>query len=81
MFYMMNTETDTKANGKTLHFNIGDKVRHVRDIENGWNDYGIGEVRAVLYNESGGFNYYEVYFPTACGQWITQYDYWWLQKV
>ena len=77
---MTNTTTQT-ANGKPLHFNVGDKVRHVRDIENGWNDYGVGEVRAILYDSSGGFNYYEVFFPKARGQWITQYNYWHLQKV
>ena len=81
MFYMMNTEADMMANGKPLHFNIGDKVRHVRDIESGWNDYGVGEVRAILYDSSGGFNFYEVFFPTTRGQWITQYNYWDLQKV
>ena len=78
---MMNTETDMMANGKPLHFNVGDKVRHVRDIENGWNDYGVGEVTAILYDGFGGFNFYEVRFPTAFGQRITQYDHWWLQKV
>ena len=52
-----------------------------RDLDRGWNDYGVGEVRAILYDQSGGFNYYEVFFPTAHGQWITQYNYWDLSKV
>ena len=77
----MNTETEATANGKPLHFNVGDKVRHCLDIEKGWNDYGVGEVRAILYDSSGGFNFYEVFFPTARGQWITQYNYWDLSKV
>jgi hypothetical protein len=76
---VMNNETT--ANGATLHFNVGDKVRHSRDVENGCNDYGTGVVTAVLYDSGGGFNYYDVRFPTARGQWITQYNYWDLQKV
>jgi hypothetical protein len=79
---MTNTMNNTAtANGKPLYFQIGDKVRHCLDIEKGWNDYGVGEVTAILYDKSGGFNYYAVYFPTARGQWITQYNYWDLQKV
>ena len=69
------------ANGKPLHFNVGDKVRHLRDVENGWNDYGTGVVTRIIYDKSGGFNFYEVRFPTSYGQNITQYNYWWLQKV
>jgi len=77
---MENTAT-AMANGKPLYFQIGDKVRHCLDIEKGWNDYGVGEVTAILYDSSGGFNYYAVFFPTARGQWIPTYNYWDLQKV
>ena len=76
---MQNSETT--VNGSAPRFNVGDKVRHERDIEYGSNDYGTGTVTGILYDNSGGFYYYNVEFPTGRGQWITQYNYWDIRKV
>jgi hypothetical protein len=65
--------TDTNA---PLALAVGDKVRHVRDIEKGWNDYGIGIVQGQ--DQFGDWN---VWFPMRVNVWEQTFARHWIEKV
>ena len=54
----------------------GDKVRHLLDIEKGWNHYGIGTVEG-----QDEFGDWIVWFPQRVNDWERTFARHWIAKV
>jgi len=55
---------------------VGDKVRHLRDIENGWSRYGLGTVLG-----QDEFGDWVVNFPKRDFEWERTFARHWITKV